>query len=69
MWKKSCFGAASGWSVFRFKLPQQKRVCEVVWLHDGPHLHWNHIMWYIWIPEGSSAAERPAHKTLWKAYI
>lgn len=43
MWKKSCCGAASRLSVFRFKLPQQKRVREVVWLCDGPHLHWNHI--------------------------
>lgn len=36
MWEKSCFSAASCLSVFRFKLPQQKRVCEVVWLCDGP---------------------------------
>jgi len=58
MWKKSCSSAASCLSVFRFKLPQQKRVCEVVWLCDGPHLHWNHIIRYIWTPEGSSAVER-----------
>lgn len=69
MWKKSCSSAASCLSVFRFKLPQQKRVCEVVWLCDGPHLHWNHIMRYIRIPEGSGAVERWAHKILWKAYI
>lgn len=48
----------AAWVCFRFKLAQQKRVCEVVWLCDGPHLHWNHIIGYIWPPEGSGAVER-----------
>lgn len=69
VWEKSCSSAASCLSVFRFKLSQQKIVCEVVWLCDGAHLHWNHIMRCIRIPEGSGAVERWAHKMLWKAYI
>lgn len=59
IWNKSCSSAASCLSVFRFKLPQQKRVCEVVWLWDVGHIYIEiTFSRYIRTPDGNGAVEQ-----------
>lgn len=68
MWEKSCSSAASCLSVFRFKLPQQKRVCEVVWLCDVGHIYIEITFYDIsGLLKGTVQWSACAHKILWKA--